>query len=277
MNQDEILNLSDLAGYDRLYQTLLKDGGISARRLKELMYQWYRANIEAYNTRYGETIKPVDEPDFGWRMNGSKAQLYKTAVQLSKALNLLIWNVADKEPFIQSNQALYDIHRNYADAFRMRHGYSTRDSVTSYSLCEDTLNPVHEPDSEFNPAAMLCLEDSKPRLIYICAPLRGDVQLNIEFARQKAKEVFDSGDIPICPHLMFPPIADPANPEQDKQAIEMCLKLIERCHRVHVYGSEWTEGMWREIHYAERLKIPIHTDQKEIGKTRPRQNYSPCR
>ena len=49
----------------------------------------------------------------------------------------------------------------------------------------------------------------RPKLIYICAPLRGEVEKNIAFAREKAREVFAEGDVPICPHLMFPPIADP--------------------------------------------------------------------
>lgn len=58
-------------------------------------------------------------------------------------------------------------------------------------------------------------EQTGSKLVYICAPLRGDVKENIEFARQKAQEVFADGDIPICPHLLFPPIADPNHPEQD--------------------------------------------------------------
>ena len=29
-----------------------------------------------------------------------------------------------------------------------------------------------------------------PKLVYICAPLRGDVEKNIEFARQKARRFF---------------------------------------------------------------------------------------
>ncbi len=276
MSKKDILNLSDLAGYERLYKTLLRDGELT-RRLKGRMHEWYCANIEAYNSRYSEKIKHIDEVDFGWRMESSKAQPYRTTIQLCKALDLLVWNVADKEPYIESNNDLYDIGRTYAEEFRMQHGYSIRDSITTYELCEDTLNPVHEPDTEFNPAVMQRLENGKPQLVYICAPLRGDVMANVEFARQKAKEVFDAGDIPICPHLMFPPIADPDNPEQDLSALEMCLKMIGRCHRMHVYGAEWTEGMWQEIHHAERLKVPIHTDQKEIGKTRPKQKPGPCR
>ena len=109
-----------------------------------------------------------------------------------------------------------------------------------------------------------------PKLVYICAPLRGDVEKNIEFARQKAQEVFQAGDIPVCPHLMFPPIADPENPQQDQAAREMGLRLVESCQEVHVYGPEWTEGMWAEIRHAMDLGIQVKTDQKTIGRSPPR-------
>ena len=108
-----------------------------------------------------------------------------------------------------------------------------------------------------------------PKLVYICAPLRGDVKRNIEFARQKAQEVFQSGNIPLCPHLMFPPIADPENPVQDQAAREMGLRLVETCQQVNVYGLEWTEGMWTEIHHAINVGIPVMTDQKTIGRSQP--------
>ena len=106
-----------------------------------------------------------------------------------------------------------------------------------------------------------------PKLVYICAPLRGDVEKNIEFARQKAQTVFQNGDIPICPHLMFSPIADPGNPVQDQAAREMGLKLLESCQEIRVCGSERTEGMWAEIQQAMDLEIPIKTDQKAVGRT----------
>ena len=109
-----------------------------------------------------------------------------------------------------------------------------------------------------------------PKLVYICAPLRGDVEKNIEFARQKAQEVFQAGDIPVCPHLMFPPVADPENPQQDQAAREMGLRLVESCQEVHVYGPEWTEGMWAEIRHAMDLGIQVKTDQKTVGRSSPR-------
>ena len=102
------------------------------------------------------------------------------------------------------------------------------------------------------------------------ALLRGDVEKNIEFARQKAQEVFQAGDIPVCPHLMFPPIADPENPVQDQAAREMGLRLVESCQQVNVYGTEWTDGMLAEIRHAMDLGIQVKTDQETIGRSSPR-------
>lgn len=110
------------------------------------------------------------------------------------------------------------------------------------------------------------------KLVFICAPLRGDVEKNIEFARQKAQEVFADGDIPVCPHLLFPPIADPNDPEQDAKGRKMAMRLLESCQQLNVYGPIWTEGMWDEIHHASKLGIPMMTDQKTIGRTPPRRS-----
>ena len=105
-----------------------------------------------------------------------------------------------------------------------------------------------------------------PKLVYICAPHQGDIAKNIEFAQQKAKEVFQDGSIPLCPLLMF---AAPEGPAQNQTVQEMGLRLIESCDAVHVYGPEWTEGMWTEIRHAMDLGIEVMTDQKTIGRSHP--------
>lgn len=110
----------------------------------------------------------------------------------------------------------------------------------------------------------------EPKLVYICAPLRGDVGKNVEFARRKAQEVFAEGDIPVCPHLMFPPIANADDPAQDQKMRDMRLRLLESCQQINVYGSEWTDGMWAEIHHASRLGIEMRTDQQTIPRSRGR-------
>lgn len=105
-----------------------------------------------------------------------------------------------------------------------------------------------------------CEQASEPecnlQLVYICAPLRGNVEQNIEFARQRAREVFEAGEIPVCPHLMFPPIADPGNETEDQAAREMGLRLVALCQRVNAYGA-CTAGMREEIELAERFGIPV--------------------
>ena len=75
-------------------------------------------------------------------------------------------------------------------------------------------------------------EQTGRKLVFICAPLRGDVEKNIEFARQKAQKVFADGDIPVCPHLLFPPVADPTDPAQDEKARAMGLRLLESCQQI---------------------------------------------
>ena len=140
--------------------------------------------------------------------------------------------------------------------------YAFRPSAADYSAMRHAVSGYLDV---FRDRAAERRQDS-PKLIYICAPLRGEVEKNITFAREKAREVFAEGDVPICPHLLFPPIADPGNPAQDQAAREMGLRLVESCQQVNVYGPVWTEGMWAEINHAERLGIPVLTDQKELGK-----------
>jgi hypothetical protein len=117
-------------------------------------------------------------------------------------------------------------------------------------------------------------EQDRAKLVYVCAPLRGDVEANIEFARSKAAELFLQGYIPICPHLMFPPVADVNNPAQDKQARQMGLQLVGLCSQVNVYGPEWTDGMWAEIHRAEKMGVPVYTDQTTLGRSSRQKNIN---
>lgn len=109
-----------------------------------------------------------------------------------------------------------------------------------------------------------------PQMVYICAPLRGNVENNIEFARQKAQEVFQAGGIPVCPHLMFPPIANPGNPAQDQAAREMGLRLVESCQQVRVCGATITEGMRAEIQRAQEQGVPVVFEQEPPQRTRSR-------
>ena len=109
-----------------------------------------------------------------------------------------------------------------------------------------------------------------PKLVYICAPLLEDAEQNITFAKETAREVFLSGDIPVCPHLMFTPFVDLRDSVQNQAARVMGLRLMETCQQVNVYGPVLTPEMQAETQRAHDLGIPVIFDQKRLEKTRPR-------
>ena len=87
-------------------------------------------------------------------------------------------------------------------------------------------------------------------LAYICCPYRGDVQANIEKAREYAKFAVREGFIPMAWHLLFDGVVDEET-ERDL-AMFMDLVMLGKCPQVWVFGSHITEGMQREIETAER-------------------------
>ena len=109
-----------------------------------------------------------------------------------------------------------------------------------------------------------------PKLVYICAPLRGEAEQNIALAKETAREVFQGGDIPICPNLLFTLVAAPSDPVQEQAAQKMCLRLVELCQQVNVYGPVLTPEMQAEAQRAHDLGIPVMYDQKQLEKTRTR-------
>ena len=113
---------------------------------------------------------------------------------------------------------------------------------------------------------------SVPKLVYLCVPFRGGAEGDLEFARQKAQEVFQAGGIPVCPCLMFSSFADPGDPRQEQAIQDAGLGLMGVCGQVNVYGSLWTEGMWAEIRHAEALNIPVVITEKGPEKAQPRPN-----
>lgn len=78
--------------------------------------------------------------------------------------------------------------------------YAYHPTAADYAALRDAVGQYLSAFRERTPE----LERSGPKLVYICAPLRGDVTNNVEFARQKAQEVFVEGNIPICPASAVP-------------------------------------------------------------------------
>ncbi len=95
------------------------------------------------------------------------------------------------------------------------------------------------------------------KLIYVASPYAGDVEKNVEYAKQACRTVMESGHAFFAPHLLYPSILDDAVPEERQAGIEMGLTLLHRCDEVWAFGPVVSSGMQAEIAEAERLRIPV--------------------
>lgn len=98
---------------------------------------------------------------------------------------------------------------------------------------------------------------SKP-MVYICSPLRGDYDKNIDNATSYSRAAFIRGYIPITPHIYFTRFLNDENSKERSMAMEAGLQLLLMCSELWVFGLDHpSEGMQAEIAFAIRHGIPI--------------------
>ncbi len=95
------------------------------------------------------------------------------------------------------------------------------------------------------------------RLVYISSPLRGDVERNIQKAKDYCAYAASCGVIPLAPHTIFTQYLDDAVPEQREQGLEMGRDLLWRCNELWIMGDRISSGMQEEIECAKKALIPI--------------------
>lgn len=93
------------------------------------------------------------------------------------------------------------------------------------------------------------------KLVYICSPLRGDMEANMKRAARYCAYAAGCGVIPIAPHVAWNGVFDDTVPEKREAALRLGLELLKRCDEVWVMGNEISEGMQGEIEEAENLHI----------------------
>jgi len=90
--------------------------------------------------------------------------------------------------------------------------------------------------------------------IFICSPLRGNIEENIRKAKEYSREVVSTGHIPITPHIYFTQFLDDNNQKEREIGMTMGRKLLDICDEMWIYG-EPTEGMLQEIKQFKGKKI----------------------
>ncbi len=86
--------------------------------------------------------------------------------------------------------------------------------------------------------------------VYVCSPFRGDVEHNTKQAQKYCRQISELGKIPIAPHLYFPQFLNDAAPIERTKGISFGIAVMLFCDEVWVFGDVISEGMGREIEYA---------------------------
>jgi len=98
----------------------------------------------------------------------------------------------------------------------------------------------------------------KRKKVYICSPLRGDMEENIRKARVYCRQAVVMGVLPIAPHIYFTQFMDDTDPRERKICLEMGCEELATCAETWVFGLEnLSEGMAAEVELSELLGIPV--------------------
>lgn len=118
------------------------------------------------------------------------------------------------------------------------------------------LDPKRNAEHYMDPTAYEAIRNIEPEkfpfkpLVYICSPYSGDVEGNTKRTRAYCRYAVDKGCIPLAPHLYFPQFLDDRT--ERALALFMDIVLLSKCAELWVFGETISEGMQKEIRYAQR-------------------------
>lgn len=96
----------------------------------------------------------------------------------------------------------------------------------------------------------------KQKLVYVCSPLRGNIEKNIARAKDYCRSVIIAGYVPLAPHVALN-VLDDNKPSERQTALALGQELLQRCDELWVFGNVVSMGMAAEIDLAQRINIPV--------------------
>lgn len=94
-------------------------------------------------------------------------------------------------------------------------------------------------------------------LAYICSPYSGDVESNVELAREFSAFAVSQRMIPLTPHLLYPQFMNDSDPDERELAMFFNRILLTKCEEIWVYTGRVSSGMRTEIAWAHELELPV--------------------
>ena len=101
-------------------------------------------------------------------------------------------------------------------------------------------------------------DDTMKEIVYVCSPLRGDVEKNIINAKSYCRFVYEKGHIPYAPHVFFTQFMDDENKNERSDALAMGLQMLRCATELWVFADNGIScGMAQEIERAGREDMPV--------------------
>jgi len=102
--------------------------------------------------------------------------------------------------------------------------------------------------------------------VYICAPLGGDVESNLERVKRYTRYALMCGTAPVVPHF-YALCLDDDNQKEREIGLAAGLGMLWFCDELWVFGQNITEGMKQELQFCKHLNIKTrYVSEKEIRK-----------
>ena len=102
--------------------------------------------------------------------------------------------------------------------------------------------------------------------VYICAPLGGDVERNLERVKRYTRYALMCGTAPVVPHF-YALCLDDNNEKEREIGLAAGLGMLWFCDELWVFGQEITDGMKQELQFCKHLNIKTqYVSEKEIRK-----------
>ncbi len=92
--------------------------------------------------------------------------------------------------------------------------------------------------------------------VYICSPLRGEVERNIQNALDYCLLAVKAGVMPIAPHVYCTRFLDDDIPAERELGLATGLAMLAVCEEIWVFGIP-SEGMRAEIDRAQELGLKM--------------------
>ena len=93
--------------------------------------------------------------------------------------------------------------------------------------------------------------------VFICSPLKGNIDKNMANAETYCRFAFDKGYVPIAPHIYYPRFLNDNDKNERKAGLRYGMEEMWRCKQLWCFGEKITEGMRAEIELAMQLQIPV--------------------